>query len=101
MHQLTTLQATQGVSERFDVLLDLFESFGYFLEQIRMRSDVPIKEGSKTVVVEILVELLKTLARATQMTKKNRLRGCFVCFCSTSSDKFQSTSLKSYSKAMR
>jgi hypothetical protein len=76
-HRVIALQATQGVTERFEALVTLFESFGYFFNQFSMRSDVPFKEGSQVVVVEIMVELLKTLALATQMMKQTRLSGRF------------------------
>ncbi|KAF7360666.1 hypothetical protein MVEN_00798300 [Mycena venus] len=68
------LKATRGVSEKFDALVDLLESLGLFLRQLKIRSDVPFGNESKIVVVEILVEILKTLALATQMMKKNRIQ---------------------------
>jgi hypothetical protein len=69
---------------RFDALVDLFESFAHFLNQLGMRSDVSFRAGSKVIVVEIMVELLKTLARATQMMKQNRLSEHFTHGLSTS-----------------
>jgi hypothetical protein len=70
---LNDLQATQGVSEKFDALVDLLESLGLFLRQLKIRSDVPFGNESKIVVVEILVEVLKALSLATQMMKQNRI----------------------------
>jgi hypothetical protein len=77
-HRDFALQATQGVSERFDAIINLFESFAYFLNKLSMRSNVPFEKCSKIVVIEILVDLLKTLAHATQMMKQDRLGGYFV-----------------------
>ncbi|KAJ7793105.1 hypothetical protein B0H13DRAFT_2393780 [Mycena leptocephala] len=68
------LKATQGVSEKFDALIDLLESLGLFLRQLKIRSDVPFGNESKIIVVEILVEVLKALALATQMINKNRIQ---------------------------
>ncbi|KAJ6526139.1 hypothetical protein DFH09DRAFT_1371749 [Mycena vulgaris] len=68
------LKATQGVSEKLDALVDLLESLGLFLRQLKIRTDVPFGNESKIVVVEILVEVLKALALATQRMKKNRIQ---------------------------
>jgi hypothetical protein len=70
---LNGIQATQGVSEKFDAFVDLLENLGFFLRQLKIRSDVPFGNESKIVVVEILVEVLKALALATRMMKKNRI----------------------------
>ncbi|KAJ7803890.1 hypothetical protein B0H14DRAFT_1631862 [Mycena olivaceomarginata] len=68
------LKTTQSVSANFDALIDLFETLGSFLRQLKIRSDVPFGNESKIVMVEILVEILKALAPATQMMKKSRIQ---------------------------
>ncbi|KAF7348046.1 Protein transport protein sec22 [Mycena sanguinolenta] len=68
------LKATQGVSEKFDALIDLLESLELFFRQLSIRSDVPLGKESRSIVVEILVEMLKALALATQMMKQNRIK---------------------------
>ncbi|KAJ6461432.1 hypothetical protein C8R45DRAFT_1028404 [Mycena sanguinolenta] len=68
------LKATQGVSEKFDALIDLLESMELFFRQLGIRSDIPLGKESKSIVVEILVEMLKALALATQMMKQNRIK---------------------------
>ncbi|KAF7332803.1 Goodbye domain-containing protein [Mycena sanguinolenta] len=68
------LKATQGVSEKFDALIDLLESLELFFRQLSIRSEVPLSKESRHLIVEILVEMLKALALATQMMKQNRIR---------------------------
>ncbi|KAF7334354.1 Goodbye domain-containing protein [Mycena sanguinolenta] len=68
------LKATQGVSDKFDALIDLLESLELFFRQLSIRSEVPLSKESKHIVVEILVEMLKALALATQMMKQNRIK---------------------------
>ncbi|KAF7373268.1 hypothetical protein MSAN_00535700 [Mycena sanguinolenta] len=68
------LKATQGVSKKFDALIDLLERLGFYFKQLSIRSDVPLRKESKSIVVEILVEMLKALALATQMMKRSRIK---------------------------
>ncbi|KAF7332814.1 Goodbye domain-containing protein [Mycena sanguinolenta] len=68
------LKATQGVSEKFDALIDLLESLELFFRQLSIRSEVSLSKESKHIVVEILVEMLKALALATQLMKQNRIK---------------------------
>ncbi|KAJ7730837.1 hypothetical protein B0H14DRAFT_2998768 [Mycena olivaceomarginata] len=50
----------------FDALIDLFETLGSFLRQLKIRSDVPFGNESKIVVVEIL-HFVRELFKADDM----------------------------------
>ncbi|KAJ7653496.1 hypothetical protein B0H17DRAFT_396420 [Mycena rosella] len=69
------LTATQGVSERYDALVELFEKLGSFLSRLGIRLDVPSSLGpiSKTIAVNILVHLLHVFALSTKLIKKKRI----------------------------
>ena len=66
------MQTVQGVSARFDALIALFERFQSFLERLDIRVKAPLEPASRTVAVKTLVEMIRTLAYATQMMRHNR-----------------------------
>ena len=66
----------------YDALVDLFASFEKFLSRLGIYSEIPLTEALKTILVEIIVELLSTLALATKQVKQGRfgefiLAGCY------------------------
>ena len=63
----------KGVLDDYDALADLLESIGHFLNRLEIYSKIPPTEGMSEVIVKILVELLSTLASATQETKRGKL----------------------------
>lgn len=65
-------QALKDVSASYDALVDLFEFLEKSLSKIRICTEIPLTEAFKKVLVEILVELLSTLALATQQVKQGQ-----------------------------
>ena len=66
----------------YDALVDLFASFEKFLSKLDIYSEIPLTEALKHVLVEMIVELLSTLALATKQVKQGRfsefiLAGCY------------------------
>jgi hypothetical protein len=65
-------QAVKDVSSSYDALVDLFASFEKFLSRLCIYTEIPLTQALKTVLVEIIVELLSTLALATKQVKQGR-----------------------------
>src|SRR5260370_10443329 len=70
-HYIWILQAASGVSSSYDVLVDLFECLGNFLQRIRIYSDL-LTPAMTEISVKIMVELLSVLALATKQIKQGR-----------------------------
>ncbi|KAJ7691803.1 hypothetical protein B0H17DRAFT_1200919 [Mycena rosella] len=70
------VQATQGVSERYDALVELFEKLESFLGRLGIRLEPPSSLGpvSKTIAVKILAHLLHVFALSTKLIKKKRIK---------------------------
>ncbi|KAJ7610328.1 hypothetical protein B0H17DRAFT_15699 [Mycena rosella] len=70
-----TVQATQGVSERYEALVKLFEKLESFLGRLGIRLEVPSSLGSvsKTIAVKILAHLLYVFALSTKLIKQRRI----------------------------
>ena len=68
-------QAIKDVSASYDALIDLFESTENFLRRLDIYSKIPPTTVMTEIIVKILVELLSTLALATQQVKQGRLSG--------------------------
>jgi hypothetical protein len=66
-------QAIKDVSASYDALVDLFESIENFLRRLDVYTKIPPTTAMTEMVVKILVELLSTLALATQQVKQGRL----------------------------
>ncbi|VDB91507.1 unnamed protein product [Peniophora sp. CBMAI 1063] len=64
------LAATEGVSNRYDALLELFEEVPFFLEGVDVRASEPQNWGTPTrsVAIAILVQLLDIFSLAIQTT---------------------------------
>jgi len=65
-------QTVKDVSSSYDALVDLFESFEKFLNRLCIYTEIPLTQALKNVLVEIIVELLSTLAIATKQVKQGR-----------------------------
>ncbi|KAH8994004.1 hypothetical protein EDB92DRAFT_350268 [Lactarius akahatsu] len=68
------LAAIKDVSASYDALVDLFESTENFLRRLDIYTQIPPTTAMTEIVVKILVELLSTLALATQQVKQGRLK---------------------------
>jgi len=66
-------QAIKDVSASYDALVDLFESTENFLRRLDIYTKIPPTTAMNEIIVKILVELLSTLALATQQVKQGRL----------------------------
>ncbi|KZV72485.1 hypothetical protein PENSPDRAFT_683711 [Peniophora sp. CONT] len=63
------LQATNGVRDRWDVLVGLFEKLNFFLESLSVRLAIPsgIGPATKTIAITILAHLLEIFSIATKL----------------------------------
>ncbi|KAH9017078.1 hypothetical protein EDB84DRAFT_698611 [Lactarius hengduanensis] len=68
------LAAIKDVSASYDALVDLFESTENFLRRLDIYTKIPPTTAMTEIIVKILVELLSTLALATQQVKQGRLK---------------------------
>ncbi|KAH9083702.1 hypothetical protein EDB83DRAFT_38370 [Lactarius deliciosus] len=68
------LAAIKDVSASYDALVDLFESTENFLRRLDIYTKIPSTEAMTEIIVKILVELLSTLALATQQVKQGRFK---------------------------
>ncbi|KAJ7691815.1 hypothetical protein B0H17DRAFT_555825 [Mycena rosella] len=70
------LTATQGVSERYDALMKLFEKLESFLSRLEIRLEGASSLGhlSKTIAVNILVHLLHVFALSTKLIETSRIK---------------------------
>ncbi|KAF8466110.1 hypothetical protein DFH94DRAFT_848535, partial [Russula ochroleuca] len=68
------LAAVKDASASYDTVVDLFASFERFLSRLSIYTGVPSTPALKNVLVEILVELLSTLALATKQVKQGRFK---------------------------
>lgn len=66
-------QAADRVGTTFDDLKKLLERLGTYVERLQARVQVPMRSGARVVAVKALVEILKALALATKMLRKNRI----------------------------
>ncbi|KAH8994266.1 hypothetical protein EDB92DRAFT_319590 [Lactarius akahatsu] len=71
----TLLSAIKDVSASYDALVELFELIENFLRRLDIYTKVESTTAMTEIVVKILVELLATLALATQQVKQGRLSG--------------------------
>ncbi|VDB84819.1 unnamed protein product [Peniophora sp. CBMAI 1063] len=65
------LLATDGMSKRYDALIDLFEEIPFFLDSVRVRESNPQSWGpaSKNIAAAILAHLLEVMALAFTLMK--------------------------------
>jgi len=65
-------QAARGEIDCYDALVDLLESIENFLSRLDIYTQIPPTPAMDDIVVNILVELLSTLALATKELKQGR-----------------------------
>ncbi|VDC07202.1 unnamed protein product [Peniophora sp. CBMAI 1063] len=68
------LKATQGVSERFDMVADLLERLTLVVPYLSLRVQAPLGPASEEVVVKIHVHLLRCLAIIIDTMSQSRIR---------------------------
>ncbi|KAK7444802.1 hypothetical protein VKT23_015119 [Stygiomarasmius scandens] len=66
-----SLKTTQGMSDRFDMLIDLFDTLAHSLERLEARKDITFTRHSRAITLDILIALLDVLALATKTMKQN------------------------------
>jgi hypothetical protein len=69
-------QATKGVSERYDALLELFEELNRYLDGLSVRLSKPITLGkaSRKIAIAIFVELMNVLTLTMKLLKPRKLK---------------------------
>ena len=65
-------QATKGVVDSYEALVDLLEAIEKFLKRLNIYMDIPPTPAMDELVVKIVVELISTLASATIELKQGR-----------------------------
>lgn len=68
----TDNQATNGLADSYDALVDLLESIEHFLNRLDIYTRIPVTAVMDEIVVKIIVEVLTTLALATKELKQGR-----------------------------
>jgi hypothetical protein len=66
-------QAIKDISKSYDALVDLFESFEFFLRRLDIYTEIPSTTAITEIIVKILIELLSTISLAIQQAKQGRL----------------------------
>jgi len=66
-------QAIKGVEDSYDALVDLLEAIEHFLKRLNIYLEIPLTPPMNELAVKIMVELLSTLALATNELKQGRL----------------------------
>jgi hypothetical protein len=66
-------QAIKDISKSYDALVDLFESFEFFLRRLDIYTKIPATTAMSEIIVKILIELLSTISLAIQQAKQGRL----------------------------
>jgi len=68
-------QAANGIITSCDALAEMLESIEHFISRLRIHAEAPHSMPVvDKVVVELMVELISTLALVTRKLKKRRLR---------------------------
>ena len=76
-HNLYEHQVIKDISASYDALVELFELIETFLRRLDIYTKVQSMTAMTQIVVKILVELLATLALATQQVEQGRLSESF------------------------
>jgi hypothetical protein len=66
-------KAAKKVSDDYDALIELFESFERYLRRLQVFTKIPLALGK--ILVEIMVELLGVLALTTRQIQQRRFSG--------------------------
>ncbi|KZV68791.1 hypothetical protein PENSPDRAFT_504967 [Peniophora sp. CONT] len=67
------LKAADSVRAAYDDLEKLFERLEAYVKRLQVRLQAPMRSGAREVAVTSLVEMLKALALATKMVRRNRV----------------------------
>ena len=65
-------QAVKGSIDSYNALVDLLESIEHFLNRLEIYTRIPPTVAMTGMVVNIIVELLSTLALATKQIKEGK-----------------------------
>ncbi|VDC07215.1 unnamed protein product [Peniophora sp. CBMAI 1063] len=66
------LQATEGVTDRFDAVLLLLHNLESYMIRLDVRLNAPLVPAAREHTVKILVEMLDAFGMATRMMRRNR-----------------------------
>jgi len=69
-------QAIKDRNSSYDALINLLETIEHFLGRLDVYIGLPLAGGMGKILVEIMVELLSTLALVTNQIKRSRPREC-------------------------
>ncbi|OCH87555.1 hypothetical protein OBBRIDRAFT_149093 [Obba rivulosa] len=67
------LNATKNINESYDALIELLECVEYFLDRLKIYTQIPCNAGMRTIVVKTLADIITILALATNQVKRGRL----------------------------
>ena len=65
-------QAIKSVNSSYDALINLLETIEHFLGRLDICIELPLTEGMGKILVQIMVELLATVALVTKQIKQSR-----------------------------
>ncbi|KAH9971091.1 hypothetical protein BGW80DRAFT_1253522 [Lactifluus volemus] len=68
------LAAVKDVNASYDILFELFDSLGNFVQRLDIYTQASPTTAVRKVVVKIIIEMLSTLALATKQIKQGRLK---------------------------
>jgi hypothetical protein len=71
-------QVANGVISSCDVLADLLESIQHFITRLKVYTEISRTPAIDKVVVNLIVELISTLALVTRKLKQRRFREFFL-----------------------
>ncbi|VDB86786.1 unnamed protein product [Peniophora sp. CBMAI 1063] len=74
---IVLFRATQGVSARFDAVVQLLRKYENYTRRLYIFVAVPVGSESHRIILDILVEMIHTLALVTQMMSKSRTNHFF------------------------
>jgi hypothetical protein len=70
-------QVAKGAISSFDILADLLGSIEHFVDRLNIYTQIPPTPALDKIVVNLIVELITTLAWVTRKLDKRRLREYF------------------------
>jgi len=79
-------QAIKERNSNYDALVNLLETIEHFLGRLDVYIELPLAGDMGKVLVEIMVELLSTLALVTNQVKRSRPCECIHAACYPSLD---------------
>lgn len=70
---IPVFQASVGVSASYDILVELFECVGNFLDRLQIYTEIALHPSMCGMITKIMVEVLAVLSLATQLIEQGRL----------------------------